>query len=180
MAVLVRLAGPADAEAIATIYRDYVENCWISFEELAPDAAEISRRISNPLYPWLVAVEDGEIAGFASTSPMRARPAYRWSVETGIYVAKHWQRLGTGRRLLECHLALLKRQGFVTAIAGIALPNAASIALHEKVGFRPLGIERGVGFKLGRWIDVSRWQIDLAERKSVPSEPRPAGPGEAG
>jgi phosphinothricin acetyltransferase len=173
MAVLVRLAEPADAAAIAGIYRPYVESTHISFEESAPDAAEIARRMASPVYPWLVAEEDGRIVGYASTSPMRDRPAYRWSVETGVYVeqTQHGRRIGW--QLLEAHLELLERQGFVTAIAGIALPNAASVALHEKLGFTLSGIERGVGFKLGQWIAVGRWQRDLAERRSAPKEPRP-------
>ena len=84
MAVLVRLAEPADAAAIAAIYRPYVEGTHISFEEAAPDAAEIARRMASPVHPWLVAEEDARVVGYASTSPMRDRPAYRWSVETGL------------------------------------------------------------------------------------------------
>jgi phosphinothricin acetyltransferase len=176
MAVLVRLAGPADAAEIAAIYRPYVEGTHISFEEAAPDAAEIARRMASPAHPWLVAEEDGRIIGYASTSPMRDRPAYRWSVETGLYVEQAQHGRGIGRQLLEAHLDLLRRQGFVTAIAGIALPNDASVALHEKLGFTLSGIERGVGFKLGQWIDVARWQRDLARRTGAPGEPRPFDP----
>jgi phosphinothricin acetyltransferase len=104
---------------------------------------------------------------------MRNRAAYRWSVETGIYLAPDAQGRGLGRRLLEEHLNLLEQQGFVTAIAGIALPNEASIALHEKLGFVQAGTERGVGFKLGKWVDVGRWQRDLAPRADRPGEPLP-------
>jgi phosphinothricin acetyltransferase len=174
MAVLIRLAGAEDAAAIAAIYRPYVEDSWISFEEAAPDAAEIARRMSRPIHPWLVVEEDGRIVGYASTSPMRDRAAYRWSVETGLYLARDAQGRGLGRRLLSAHLDLLKRQGFVTIVAGIALPNEASVALHEKLGFTLSGIERGVGFKLGRWIDVGRWQKDLAPRLDAPPGPVPA------
>jgi phosphinothricin acetyltransferase len=102
---------------------------------------------------------------------MRNRAAYRWSVETGIYLVPEAQGRGVGRKLLASHLDLLERQGFMTAIAGIALPNDASAALHEKLGFALSGIERGVGFKLGQWVDVGRWQRDLAPRKSEPGEP---------
>ena len=173
MAVLIRLAGKDDAGQIASIYRPYVEESRISFEERAPDAAEIARRMSGPIHPWLVAEEDGRIAGFASTSPMRDRSAYRWSVETGIYVALEAQGRGLGRKLLSAHLDLLERQGFVTIVAGIALPNEASVALHEKLGFALSGVERGVGFKLGQWVDVGRWQRDLAPRPAIPEGPRP-------
>jgi len=173
MALLIRLAGEADAEQIASIYRPYVEQSRISFEEFAPDSAEIVRRMSGPIHPWLVVEDDGPIVGFASTSPMRNRNAYRWSVETGIYVAPEAQGRGLGRRLLAAHLDLLERQGFVTIVAGIALPNEASVALHEKLGFALSGVERGVGFKLGQWIDVGRWQKDLAPRDAAPAEPLP-------
>jgi phosphinothricin acetyltransferase len=172
MAVLIRLAGAEDAAAIAAIYRPYVEDSWISFEEVAPDA-EIARRMSRPIHPWLVAEEDGRIVGYASTSPMRDRAAYRWSVETGLYLIRDAQGRGLGRRLLSAHLDLLERQGFVTIVAGIALPNEASVALHETLGFTLSGIERGVGFKRGRWIDVGRWQKDLAPRMQEPSAPVP-------
>ena len=171
MAVLIRLARPADAEAISAIYRPYVEGSRISFEEEWPDAGEIVRRMANRVHPWLVIEEEDRVLGYASTSPMRGRRAYRWSVETGIYVDAAEQGRGLGRQLLAAHLDLLERQGFVTAIAGIALPNDASVALHEKLGFKLSGIERGVGFKLGQWVDVGRWQRDLAPRTETPAEP---------
>ena len=174
MAVVIRLAGAADAAAIAAIYRPYVENSRISFEEEAPGAGEIAERMANPLLPWLIAEENGRPVGFTSTSPMRNRKAYRWSVETGIYLEPLAQGRGFGRQLLAEHLALLERQGFVTIVAGIALPNPASVALHEKLGFTLSGIERGVGFKLGLWIDVGRWQRDLAPRNPNPADPRVA------
>lgn len=172
-AARIRLAVEADASAIAAIYQPYVTGTHFSFEETAPGADEIAARMSNPLYPWLVAEEDGRLVGYASTSPMRNRAAYRWSVETGIYLTPSAQRRGIARRLLEAHLDLLEQQGFVTVIAGIALPNDASVALHEKLGFNLSGIERGVGFKLGEWVDVARWQKDLAPRNAEPAEPRP-------
>ena len=171
MAVVIRLASEADAAAIAAIYRPYVETTHFTFEEVAPEAADIAARLANPIHPWLVAEEHETVIGYASTSPMRNRAAYRWSVETGIYLPWEAQGRGIGRRLLAAHLDLLERQGMVTAIAGIALPNEASVALHEKLGFTLSGIERGVGFKLGRWVDVGRWQKDLAPRPAIPTEP---------
>ena len=171
MAVVIRPARASDAADIAAIYRPYVERHHFSFEEMPPDRAEIAARMANPIHPWLIADEDGRVLGYASTSPMRNRAAYRWSIETGVYLAPEAQGRGTGRKLLSAHVDLLQRQGFVTAIAGIALPNEASVALHEKLGFTLLGIERGVGFKLGKWIDVGRWQRDLAPRSKAPTEP---------
>jgi phosphinothricin acetyltransferase len=172
MTALIRLANETDSAAIAAIYRPYVEDSRISFEEDAPDTAGVAQRIASPIHPWLVAEEDGEVLGYASTSPMRNRPAYRWSIETGIYLDPAAQGRGVGRQLLSAHLELLERQGFVTVIAGIALPNDASVGLHEKLGFTLSGIERGVGFKLGEWVDVGRWQKDLACRAATPAEPR--------
>jgi L-amino acid N-acyltransferase YncA len=171
MVVRIRLASEIDAEAIAAIYRPYVERSHFTFEEEPPAAPEIATRMRNPIHPWLVTEEEGRVIGYASTSPMRNRAAYRWSVETGIYLATDAQGRGLGRQLLAAHLDLLERQGMVTAIAGIALPNDASVALHEKLGFRLSGIERGVGFKLGRWVDVGRWQRDLVPRSPSPREP---------
>jgi phosphinothricin acetyltransferase len=173
MAVLIRLATEGDAAAIASLYRLYVEDSRVSFEEVAPDEREMARRMGNPMHPWLVIEEDGKLVGFASTSPMRDRAAYRWSVETGLYLMPAAQGRRLGSRLLTAHLELLERQGFVTIVAGIALPNDASVALHEKLGFALSGIERGVGFKLGEWVDVGRWQRDLAPRSATPAEPRP-------
>lgn len=169
---MIRLAKKHDAEAIAAIYRPYVEHSHFTFEEVPPAAAEIAERMSRPIHPWLVAEEDGRVLGYVSTSPMRNRAAYRWSVETGIYLAPQGQGRGIGTQLLGAHLDLLKQRGFVTAIAGISLPNDASVALHEKLGFALSGIERGVGFKNGRWIDVGRWQRDLAPRTAEPREPQ--------
>jgi L-amino acid N-acyltransferase YncA len=173
MALLIRLAEAEDARAIAAIYRPYVEDSHFTFEEVPPDGEDIASRMANPIHPWLVAELSGLVVGYASTAPMRNRAAYRWSVETGIYLSPSAQGRGIGRQLLAAHLDLLERQGMVTAIAGIALPNDVSAALHEKLGFALCGIERGVGFKLGRWVDVGRWQRDLATRTDAPEEPRP-------
>lgn len=163
----------SDAAAIAAIYRPYVERSHFTFEEAAPDADQMAARMANPIHPWLAAEVEDRVVGYASSSAVRDRAAYRWSVETGIYLAPEAQGRGLGWQLLAAQLDLLKRQGFVTAIAGIAVPNDASVALHEKLGFTLAGIERGVGFKLGRWIDVGRWQRDLAPRTPQPSPPLP-------
>ena len=174
--VLIRLAMPADAGAIADLYRPYVEQSRISFEEQAPDRAEMARRIAGDfpgLHPWLVAEQDDALLGFASSAPFRSRPAYRWSVEIGIYLADAAQRRGIGRQLLEELTDLLTRQGFVTAIGAIALPNDPSVRLHEALGFVSAGTYRASGFKLGEWVDVGLWQKDLAPRTAAPAEPLP-------
>jgi phosphinothricin acetyltransferase len=173
MAFLIRPATAADAAAIAAIYRPYAEDSRVSFEETAPDAAEMAARMASPLHPWLAAEDDGKLIGYASSSPYHRRPAYRWSVETSIYLATEAHGRGLGRALLSRLLELLTRQGYVTAIAAIALPNPVSIALHERLGFAPAGTYRGVGFKRDEWTDVSLWQRDLARRAAAPKEPLP-------
>jgi len=176
MAVLIRLAREDDAAAIAAIYRHYVEDSRISFEEVSPDTAEMARRMrgDRPGYhPWYVAEEDGRLLGYAASSPFRARPAYRWTVETGIYLGPDATGRGIGRELLSTLLGVLEHQGYVAAIGAIALPNDASIALHEKLGFAYAGTYRGVGFKLGEWLDVGLWEKDLAPRDAEPKEPSP-------
>lgn len=176
MTARIRIAGPADAEAIAAIYRPYVEDTRISFEDHAPDAAEMSRRIGGDgkgLHPWVVAEENDRILGYAATSPFRTRSAYRFCVETGIYLAPDACGRGIGRELLNYLLDLLQRQGFVSAIGAIALPNDPSVKLHEALGFAHSGTYRQVGFKFGEWIDVGLWQKDLAPRSGGPAEPIP-------
>lgn len=174
MAVLIRLAGADDAAAICGIYEPYVSGTRITFEEVPPTSEDVCQRMSSPIHPWLVLEEDGEVVGYTSTSALRARAAYRWSVETGIYLAPSVQGRGWGRLLLGEHLGLLERQGFVSALAGVALPNEASVAVHKSLGFELSGVERGPGFKLGAWADVARFQKDLAPRQSSPSDPLPA------
>lgn len=176
MAVLIRLATEADAEALAAIYRPFVEDSRISFEEVAPDAAEMARRLSGErpgFHPWFVAEEDGELLGYAASSAFRSRAAYRWTVETGIYLAAGAHGRGLGRALLSTLIERLERQGYVAGIGAIALPNEASVALHEKLGFFHTGTYRRVGRKMGEWLDVGLWQKELAPRAADPAEPLP-------
>ena len=175
MQAAIRLADAADAAAIAAIYRPYVEETRISFEEVAPDAGEMERRIRGDMrgyHPWFVAEEHGRLLGFASSSPFRARHAYRWTVETGIYLSPGAVGRGLGRQLLSRLVDTLEAQGYVAAIGAIALPNEASVALHERLGFTHNGTYQQVGFKMGEWLDVGLWQRELAQRSSAPQEPR--------
>ena len=174
MNALIRLASERDAAAIAAVYAPFVTDSCISFEESAPDAAEMARRIGGGrpgMHPWFVAEEQGGVRGFASSATFRSRPAYRWTVETSIYLAANAQGRGIGCQLLSVLLETLERQGYVAAIGGIALPNPASVALHERLGFAYAGIYRQVGFKMGRWLDVGFWEKDLAPRTARPTEP---------
>jgi phosphinothricin acetyltransferase len=174
MALVIRPATPNDAPRLATVYRPYVEESRISFEDVAPDPAEMARRLNGDvpgLYPWLVAEDDGNLLGYATSSAFRTRRAYRWCVETGIYLNRDACGRGVGRTLLTALLEHLQMQGFVSAIGAIALPNDPSVRLHEALGFVHTGTCREVGFKFGEWIDVGLWQRDLAPRNSSPAEP---------
>ena len=171
-----RRATADDAAAIASIYAPYVRASVVSFETEAPDAAEIASRIAaiGDLYPWLVACdEDGAVLGYAYGCAFRTRPAYRFSVETTVYVADGAHRRGIGGLLYRRLLGLLEAQGFTQAIGAITIPNEASIALHETLGFVRAGIYEKVGFKLGEWRSVGLWQRPLAPMTALPEEPKP-------
>jgi phosphinothricin acetyltransferase len=176
MGPAIRLASAADAAEIAAIYRPYVEQTRISFEEVAPDAAEMEQRILGDMpgyHPWFVAEEDGRLLGFGSSAPFRSRRAYRWTVETGVYLSPEGIGRGLGRQLLSRLVDTLEAQGYVAAIGAIALPNEASVALHERLGFAHTGTYHEVGFKMGEWLDVGLWQRELAPRAGAPQEPIP-------
>jgi L-amino acid N-acyltransferase YncA len=170
--VLVRAADPErDAAACAAIYAPHVVPGPASFEEQPPDAGEVARRIRSA-HAWLVAEDgDGTIAGYAYAAPHRDRAAYRWAVDVAAYVADGHQGRGVGRALYAALLADLRERGFKTACAGIALPNDASVALHERSGFEPVGVYRQIGFKAGKWRDVGWWQIILASDDTPPTGP---------
>jgi len=171
---MVRHADPArDAAAIAAIYAPSVDSGVASFETAPPDAGEMARRIEDGSreYPWLVAERDGAVAGYAYGARHRSRAAYRWIVEVTVYVDVARHRSGVGRELYEALLPLLARQRLHVAVAGITLPNDASVALHEAVGFKPVGIYREIGYKAGAWHDVGWWQAWLRPTGAEPEEP---------
>jgi L-amino acid N-acyltransferase YncA len=156
-----RPALPSDAPAIAAIYNHYILTTTISFEEDAVDAAEIAGRMAavhGARLPYLVAEEHGVVTGYAYATPWRARRAYRSSVETSVYVRNGQHGRGTGSALYGRLLEQLTSGGYHLAIAGIAQPNAASVALHEKLGFEKVAHFKEVGFKLNQWVDVGYWQ----------------------
>jgi phosphinothricin acetyltransferase len=136
-----------------------VRDTWISFELEAPDAAEMVRRIAaySASHAWLVAEVDGAVAGYAYASPHRERAAYASSCDVAVYVDPAHARQGVGRALYTELLRLLTEK-YHAAFAGIALPNEASIRLHEAMGFTPVGVYREVGWKMGGWRDVGWWQ----------------------
>lgn len=169
----IRFATDSDGRAIADIYRPAVESTAISFETIPPNPEEIARRIADTTmaYPWLVCEIAGAVAGYAYATPHRTRAAYRWSVDTSVYVDARHQRRGVGRGLYLSLLGILSAQGYFNAYAGITLPNPASVRLHESVGFTPIGVYRRVGYKLGAWHDVGWWQLTLKPHEESPPEP---------
>jgi phosphinothricin acetyltransferase len=163
-----------DAAGCAAIYAPYVLASATSFEEDLPDEGEMAERIAriSTTHPWLVAERGGELLGYAYACRHRERPAYRWSTDVSVYVDEGKWRRGVGRRLYESLFENLRRQGFRTACAGITLPNVASVALHERLGFAPVGVYRCIGWKAGAWRDVGWWQLELSvDDHEPPAEP---------
>jgi phosphinothricin acetyltransferase len=171
----IRIATAGDAPAVRDIYAPIVESTVISFELTVPTIDEIADRITDrqPSLPWLVAERDGRVAGYAHAGRFSGRAAYDWSVETSIYLAGSARGQGVGRTLYGALLALLTAQGYHQAMAGVTLPNPASVALHEAMGFTPVGVYRSAGWKFGAWRDVGWWQRSLAPVDGEPRRPTP-------
>ncbi len=163
-----------DAAGCVAIYAPHVLASATSFEETAPGEGEMANRIAqtSTTHPWLVAEHGGELIGYAYACRHRERPAYRWSTDVSVYVHEEQRRKGVGNRLYEALFERLRSQGFRMACAGITLPNAGSVALHERFGFAQVGIYRRIGFKAGAWRDVGWWQLELnATGSESPAEP---------
>lgn len=170
---MIRSAIPADAEAIALIYNHYILNTIITFEEQPVAPEEITRRllaVTSAELPWLVAETSGRIVGYACASRWKERSAYRYSVESTIYLDPGFRGAGFGSQLYETLLADLRREKVHAVIGGIALPNDASIRLHEKFGFRHIAEFKEIGFKFGQWVDVGYWQLILQEMEESPAQ----------
>lgn len=165
--VHVRVATVADAEAMRSIYAPYIEQTAISFEAEVPSVEQMRERISArlPMYPWLVAEVDQPgtrgIVGYAYASRFAPRDAYLWSVESSLYVSQDHPRSGVGSVLYDQLISTLRRQRFRMVYAGIAMPNAPSVAFHEAKGFHHSATFENAGFKFGNWHDVGWWALDL-------------------
>jgi phosphinothricin acetyltransferase len=158
----VRFVKPADAAQIAEIYNYYVRNTHHTFETDAIDTGEMQQRVDaiSENYPFLIAEEnDGEIFGYAYATIYKERAAYKHSAEVSVYVKNNLRRKGTGALLYQKLFDALSATELHAIIAGIALPNDASVRLHEKFGFEKVAHFREVGFKFGRWIDVGYWEL---------------------
>jgi phosphinothricin acetyltransferase len=173
-----RLARDTDAAGVLAIYAPIVTDTAISFELEPPSLEDIGRRIARgEHWPFLVCAEDDDVLAYAYAVGFRDRPAYRFTVETTIYVAATARRRGVARGLYRSLLACLEVQGYRRVVAGITLPNAASVALHESLGFRKCAHLERVGWKLGAWHDVGYWDRPLlTEQGADPpaAEPRRA------
>ncbi|HYI44826.1 MAG TPA: GNAT family N-acetyltransferase [Actinomycetota bacterium] len=167
---VIRDAGPDDTAPMLAIYEPLVRESIITFEERSPSPDEFARRIERS-HCWLVSQRGAEVAGYAYASPFHPRSAYRWSAEVSVYVHPDHQRGGVGSALLQGLLDRLTAKGLVNVFAGIALPNDGSVRLFESIGFERIALQKEVGFKLGRWIDVGWWQKQLRDRAMSPAEP---------
>jgi L-amino acid N-acyltransferase YncA len=162
--VTVRPVSTADAPAMARIYNHYIQATVITFEEDPVTAQVMAARVTEVQalsLPWLIAEIENGVVGYAYATRWKARSAYRHSVETTIYLEPGCERRGIGTALYSGLLAVLRERGIHVAIGGAALPNEASVALHEKLGFEHVATFRQVGFKHERWVDVAYWQLVL-------------------
>lgn len=160
---MIREVRVSDAKSIAAIYNYYVVNTVITFEEDIVSTGEMKDRIKNitSKLPWIVFEEDGEIFGYAYASEWKSRCAYRYSVESTVYVDNKKKREGVGTQLYRELLAKITAMDIHAVIGGIALPNEGSIALHEKLGFEKVAQFKEVGYKFNSWIDVGYWELVL-------------------
>lgn len=160
---MIRTCQASDAARICEIYNHYVRDTVVTFEEAPVSSDDMMRRIEaiSARLPWLVWEQDGAVLGYAYAGPWHARSAYRYSVESTIYLATDAAGRGIGTRLYGALISALRDGGIRCALAGIALPNPASVSLHEKLGYSKVGLFRDVGFKFDRWIDVGYWELIL-------------------
>ncbi|MEZ6016453.1 MAG: N-acetyltransferase family protein [Planctomycetota bacterium] len=169
-----RRATEADAAGVLAIYGPAVRDTAISFEEVAPSEAELAARITTVggQFPWLIAERDGQVAGYAYAGAFRARAAYRWTVESSVYVHADHRRAGVARRLMEALIDVLRALGYRTLVAGATMPNDVSVRLHEALGFTLVGTFPNVGHKHGGWHGVRFWTLDLGElQRDAPPRP---------
>ncbi|PIR16241.1 MAG: phosphinothricin acetyltransferase [Elusimicrobia bacterium CG11_big_fil_rev_8_21_14_0_20_64_6] len=164
MKATIRTATLSDAGAITGIYNHYILNTVVTFEEQAIKTADIRKRmkqVAGDALPWLVAESEGSVVGYAYASKWKGRCAYRFSVESTVYLAEAAVGRGIGSGLYGVLLAELRKRKLHVAVGGIALPNEASVRLHEKFGFEKTAYFKEIGYKFEKWIDVGYWQVTL-------------------
>jgi phosphinothricin acetyltransferase len=167
----IRDARPEDGDALARVYNPYILGSVVTFEETPVSGDEMARRVDEvgrvPL-PWLVAEREGRLVGYAYGTRWKPRASYRHAAECAVYLEEGSVGRGIGRGLYDALMPRLRAAGIHVVIAGVALPNPASVALHERCGFLPVGTFREVGRKHGRWIDVAYWQRGLDDAGPQP------------
>lgn len=159
-----------DFHRLAEIYNHYIEHSIATFEEqtvCADQMGERVKKVQDASLPWLVAEENGRINGYAYAGPWNVRSAYRYTVECSIYLDPNATGRGIGVKLYQQLFDTLREQSLRVVIGGVSLPNAASVALHEKFGFRKVAHFQQVGFKFGQWIDVGYWQLSLGDAEAT-------------
>lgn len=160
---MIRSAIPDDAARLAEIYNYYIEKTTVTFEDEPLNVPEMRGRISrgDDDYPWLIADVDGVVCGYAYAAPWSDRRGYRPAAETTVYLARDHIGRGLGSELYSELIESLRRKKLHCAIGVIALPNAASVALHERLGYKKIGEFQEIGRKFGQWINVGYWQLLL-------------------
>lgn len=169
----IRVASPEDAGQILDIYAPYITNTSFTFETEVPALESFKQRMINTLenWPWLVAEDNGIIAGYAYATRYRERSAYQWCTEASLYIHNDYFRKGVGTKLYNELFNILEKQGFRNVYAVINLPNERSVALHEKLGFKHFADYEQVGYKLGKWKTVGWWRLTLNEFSMEPEAP---------
>ncbi len=173
--MIIRLARVEDAPGILEIYAPFCLESAVSFETQVPSLSEMRQRIARTTetLPWLVCADEQRVLGYAYASKHRDRAAYRWSVDVSVYVREGLRGRGLGRALYTALFGVLELQGFQNAVAGATLPNPGSIALHRAMGFKRVGVYRGIGYKCGQWHDVEWLERAIGTRTPDPEEPTP-------
>lgn len=169
----IRIATPADAEAVLEIYKPFVTGTVVTFEELVPSVNEFRERMVSVLHesPYLVCEVDGQIVGYAYASAYRLRSAYRWNREVTVYIRPGFHGMKIGTALYQALFEITRKQNFSNLLAIITLPHPASVGLHEQMGFKAAAVFHNVGYKMGRWLDVGWWELNLHPEWGTPPEP---------
>lgn len=170
--LIVRPAAVSDAAAILDVYRNFILNTTVTFEEEVPGVEQYRERMNGIMaeYPFLVCEDGGRVAGFAYAHRHQSRSAYRYGAELSIYLRPHYTNLGIGRAMSEAIAQLLRMQGVQTLYSAVSVPNAASEALHDSMGFTRVGLWKNTGYKKGRWLDIAWYELPLGD---YPEHPAP-------